>query len=428
MLCVNDGQPTRQNTKSVIDLVIITPSTKNKVHNCSTLVHENIRSDHICILTELDVCKKEQNNSTKRKVWQINKVDWNKWKEQAEKNMEEWLLNNPSNDNVDEVYQSLKAAIDKTMQEVICQKEMKDKKSTKPPWWNYDVNQTKKNLNYKQRQYRKRNIPQNREALVTAEEKFENEKEKAMNDWSERLVDQINTSRNSKEGKHLKTDEFDEEFYTQTQEEYKRICELEKRLTKREHKLDYEVTTDEVEAAIYLLEIGKSPGADSHFPELFKFAGENLIEAIRTMVDLTLKHGQLPQEWKTANIKFLRKQGKTNYYSPSSYRPISLTSVMCKITERIVLNRLAAFIHGMKLIEEKQEGFRKKHSTSNCLIRFIQNTIEKFNKGEITLAYYLIQPGQIGAHMALFVPVMNIGDNAEVENDNVDVCHIDVKR
>ena len=42
--------------------------------------------------------------------------------------MEEWLLNNPSNDNVDEVYQSLKAAIDKTMQEVICQKEMKEKK------------------------------------------------------------------------------------------------------------------------------------------------------------------------------------------------------------------------------------------------------------------------------------------------------------
>ncbi|CAC5394369.1 unnamed protein product [Mytilus coruscus] len=157
-------------------------------------------------------------------------------------------------------------------------------------------------------------------------------------------------------------------------------------MTKREHKLDYEVKTDEVESAIYLLEIGKSPGADSHFPELFKFAGENLIEAIRTMVNLPLKHGWLPQEWKTANIKFLRKQGKTNYYSPSSYRPISLTNVTCKITERIVLNRLAAFIEGTKLIEEKQEGFRKKHSTSNCLMRFIQNTIEKFNKGEITLA------------------------------------------
>ncbi|CAC5376675.1 unnamed protein product [Mytilus coruscus] len=149
----------------------------------------------------------------------------------------------------------------------------------------------RKNLNHKQRQYRKRNIPQNKEALVIAEVMFENEKEKAMNNWSERLVDQINTSRIPK----------------------------------------------------------------GHFPELYKFAGENLIEAIRSKMTVTAgledsKH-HIPEETR-----------KTNYFSPSSYRPISLTSVMCKITERIVLNRLTAFIEGMKLIEEKQEGFNIKLS------------------------------------------------------------------
>ena len=168
--------------------------------------------------------------------------------------------------------------------------------------------------------------------------------------------------------------------------EYEEICSIEDNIKNAKHKLDYEITTEEVESAIFSLEIGKSPGADDHFPELFKFAGENFIEAIHGMVNLTWKQGKLPQEWKTANIKFLRKQGKTNYYSPSSYRPISLTSVMCKITERIVLNRLAAFVEGMKIIDEKQEGFRKKHSTAYCLLRFIQHTIDRFNKGEITLA------------------------------------------
>ncbi|CAG2210908.1 unnamed protein product [Mytilus edulis] len=153
-----------------------------------------------------------------------------------------------------------------------------------------------------------------------------------------------------------------------------------------QHKLDYEITSDEVEDAIFALEIGKLSGAGDHFPELFKFAGPNFIEAMRVMINLSWNNGKLPTEWKTANVKFLRKQGKTNYYSPSSYRPISLTSVMCKITERIILNRLAAFIEGMQIIDINQEGFRKNPSTSNCLLRFIQNVIEKYHKGEITLA------------------------------------------
>ncbi|CAG2242411.1 unnamed protein product [Mytilus edulis] len=160
-------------------------------------------------------------------------------------------------------------------------------------------------------------------------------------------------------GGHLRTDEYDDTFYKETMEEYKNICNMEDKIKATKHKLDYEITSDEVEDAIFALEIGKSPGADDHFPELFKFAGPNFIEAMRVMINLSWNNGKLPTEWKTANVKFLRKQGKTNYYSPSSYRPISLTSVMCKITERIILNRLAAFIEGMQIIDINQEGFRK---------------------------------------------------------------------
>ena len=53
--------------------------------------------------------------------------------------------------------------------------------------------------------------------------------------------------------------------------------------------------------------------------------------------------GQLPSTWKSANVTFLRKQGKSDYYSPSSYRPISLTSVLGKLMEGIILARLEAY-------------------------------------------------------------------------------------
>ena len=83
-----------------------------------------------------------------------------------------------------------------------------------------------------------------------------------------------------------------------------------------------------MESAIYLLETGKSPGGDEHFAELFKFSGSNFVETIRTIINMTWVKEELPTEWKTANVKLLRKQGKIYYYSPSSYRPISLTSVI----------------------------------------------------------------------------------------------------
>ena len=279
-------------------------------------------------------------------------------------------------------------------------------------------------------------------------------KELAMDRWSSELIDKINTSKSSKdvwntfkkmtrkkdcntvlplidgneetafsnqekckllqstffEGNHLKKEEFDDQFYQETTAEYDRICiEEDKETTK--NKLDYEITTEEVEAAIYLLEIGKSPGADDHFPELFKFAGENFIEALRLVINQSWEQGKLPQEWKTANIKFLRKHGKTNYYSPSSYRPISLTSVVCKIMERVILNRLSSYVEGMRLIEDKQEGFRKKHSTSNCLMRLIQDIIGNFNKGKTTIACLIDQEKAYDSvwREGLLVKLYNLG-------------------
>ena len=64
--------------ESVIDLVLITEEINKRVKECSTLVHESVRSDHICVLLEIDVCKEQIQIKSKRKIWQLNKVDWNR--------------------------------------------------------------------------------------------------------------------------------------------------------------------------------------------------------------------------------------------------------------------------------------------------------------------------------------------------------------
>ena len=119
---------------------------------------------------------------------------------------------------------------------------------------------------------------------------------------------------------------------------------------------------EEIEWAIAKLRPGKAPGPDTFPTDLFIQAGDTMRAAIHRLFSLSWKEGLLPDMWKTAEVKFLRKPGKPDYYSPNLYRPISLTSCLGKIMERIVMNRLESYIEGNDLMDAEQEGFRKKNT------------------------------------------------------------------
>ena len=193
-------------------------------------------------------------------------------------------------------------------------------------------------------------------------------------------------------GNHLKHDSFDKDFCEKINEEYATINE---KLAEDENDITYkedfrrEITTEGVESAIFRLKTGTAPGPDNHYSEFFKNAGENFITAMEVMMNIVWRKRELPAEWKTAIVKFLRKPGKSTYYSTSSYRPISLTCIMCKLMERVILERLVAYIEGNRLIDPTQEELRKNHSTTNALLRLVQSIVDGFNKDERTLAWLL---------------------------------------
>jgi hypothetical protein len=66
----------------------------------------------------------------------------------------------------------------------------------------------------------------------------------------------------------------------------------------------------------------------------------------------------IPDVWKTAKITPLHKKGSTT--SCSNYRPISLTSTICKVMERIIVNQMQSFLHSHNLTTSAQYGFQKK--------------------------------------------------------------------
>ena len=86
------------------------------------------------------------------------------------------------------------------------------------------------------------------------------------------------------------------------------------------------------------------------------------------MFNLSLEEGIVPSEWKEANITQLFKKGSRN--KPENYRPVSLTSVVCKLLETLIRGHIVEFFVKHKLINTSQHGFLKARS---CLTRVEKN-------------------------------------------------------
>ena len=74
------------------------------------------------------------------------------------------------------------------------------------------------------------------------------------------------------------------------------------------------------------------------------------------------QNGTFPESWKMATIIPIPKPGKNNLYA-SNYRPIALTSCLCKTMERMVNRRLVWLIESNNLFTNFQCGFRSRRST-----------------------------------------------------------------
>ena len=73
----------------------------------------------------------------------------------------------------------------------------------------------------------------------------------------------------------------------------------------------------------------KSLGVDGIPPKLLKEIVEQIGTPLAKLFNLSLEEGIVPSEWKEANITLLFKKGSRN--KPENYRPVSLTSVVCKL-------------------------------------------------------------------------------------------------
>ena len=102
---------------------------------------------------------------------------------------------------------------------------------------------------------------------------------------------------------------------------------------------------------------------------------------------MSLEEGIIPSEWKEANITPLFKKGLRN--KPENYRPVSLTSVVCKLLETLIRDHMVEFLVKHKLINTFQHGFLKARSFLTDLLCFLEEITKWVDDGSPVDVVYL---------------------------------------
>ena len=93
------------------------------------------------------------------------------------------------------------------------------------------------------------------------------------------------------------------------------------------------------------------------------------------------------RDWKLANVTPLFKKGDKS--NPGNYRQISLTSVVCKLMESILRDKIVEFLEKNNIIKDSQHGFRNKRSCLTNLLDFLHDIYEMYEEGRAVDIIYL---------------------------------------
>ena len=99
--------------------------------------------------------------------------------------------------------------------------------------------------------------------------------------------------------------------------------------------------------------------------------------------------GYVPSRHCESKVIFIPKAGKDDYSLPKSFRPISLTSCIFKVLERVILNELdlSTFTHNP--LSRDQHAFRKGSSCETALSAMVDNLEKSVLRGEYAVGVFL---------------------------------------
>ena len=109
---------------------------------------------------------------------------------------------------------------------------------------------------------------------------------------------------------------------------------------------------------------------------LVEQSSKTLAYPLSVLFNLSYNTGYIPQEWKLANVVPVHKKDDKN--KVTNYRPISLTSLVMKVFERILYDELLT--RTIDKIDTRQHGFLRNRSCNSNLLLFTESIVRSLHE------------------------------------------------
>jgi hypothetical protein len=150
---------------------------------------------------------------------------------------------------------------------------------------------------------------------------------------------------------------------------------------------DIEISRKEIIKKIDKLKKDSAPGPDNIHPRLLKELKHQIADPLAKIFRKSLDTGIIPADWKKAKVIPIYKKGAKS--DPGNYRPVSLTSVPCKILESLIKDAVMKHLENEKLIKDSQHGFMAGRSCTTNLTIFLNELTKVLDDGKAADVFYL---------------------------------------
>ena len=403
---LNEGDATRLDPSnldpSVPDITLVDPKWQSK---CTWSVGEDIGgSDHLPVIIKVNSAVATQKITNRRPKWKSN-VDWAPFTASVEETIEECLRCPTMKDTISEFVRILTDAGKTHVGKV---KPGGRRKTCITP----KVRQAIRKRNRLRKQI-SRNRAEWREACSEVKQLKLEARENA---WKEYLEDAISEKDYSKvfsvirslngcpdtnnpnealvhNGKSITSDirkadvfmqhyasvgrhKFDKEERSLNREVKKILCQ-----TPGDEGAESSFSMSELNKALKKMNKKSAPGSDDIPPSFLVALGPKAKQVLLDIFNLSFNNADVPQLWRNAIIIPLLKAGKPASQL-ASFRPISLTSCVVKLFERMMVDRLVTLAENNHWFHDTQAGFRKRRNCTDQILRLVQRVDDGFQKKE----------------------------------------------
>ena len=362
---------------------------------------EDVSSDHFPIsfhvLTPL-VTKKAKHK--KRKIYNFKKADWKAINEKFAKTDWNSMLDGKDTHSAWHTFKTnIFTVIDCHIPKITL------KVAQNPPWFDSDLHKVCLKKERLRATYKEKNDPASYKKFCQARKELKNTVKAKMranfenfdkpNSITKKFWSYVKSTSNTSripdrifyEGKHAncpikKATLFNEYFYKQFSEKSAYNIHIHFRNDQFEN---FKFTLTTVLGELRNIDANKAVGPDGIHGNVLKMCAATLAFPITKIFSLSFNLGQIPSDWKTANVVPVHKKGgKSNI---ENYRPISLTSLVMKVMEKIIRNEL--YNACQTLIHESQHGFLPGKSCLTQMTNVIDDISSSLNKRhDVDMVYF----------------------------------------